>query len=83
MKCKFNLEKALAGEPVVTRSGDTVEIIRLLDTTKLRYPLMISVLNNYDYFTIEGYCWEGSRKSDLDLFMYVNFFKLLKTWVRL
>jgi hypothetical protein len=70
----FDLEKALAGEPVVTRDGQAVTQLTKFDCDS-EYPLcavidgvLITYTINGSYYTINGSYKEGEQH-DLDLFM--------------
>jgi hypothetical protein len=65
----FNLERALAGEPVITRNGDEVYELVKFDSLK-NYPI-VGVIGNLLYrWTIDGKEFSHhSGKSSLDLFM--------------
>tara|TARA_R110000868_G_scaffold184686_1_gene426336 strand:- start:22 stop:369 length:348 start_codon:yes stop_codon:yes gene_type:complete len=72
----FDLEKALAGEPVVTRSGREVfQLTHFLNTTKL-YPLMGVVNGNVLTWLIDGSNVSPQEPGQLDLFM-----KEMEQWV--
>jgi len=64
---KFNLEKALAGEPVVTRNGKKVTDLKLFNTQKF-FKLFGVIDDDLESFNIEGHCLfkEGHEH---DLFM--------------
>lgn len=64
----FNLEAALAGEPVVTRDGQEVSQVTLFDCSG-EFPL-IAVVNDGVYsFTKQGRHYNCGQPSSLDLFM--------------
>ena len=65
----FNLEKALAGSPVVTRNGLEVTELKLFKDCITRTPLVGCVLGYLHQYTIDGvYSLDGSQ-NPLDLFM--------------
>jgi hypothetical protein len=65
----FNLEKALAGSPVVTRNGLEVTELKLFKDSITRTPLVGCVLGYLHQYTIDGvYSLDGSE-NPLDLFM--------------
>ena len=74
-KTKFNLERALKGEKVVTRAGD--EVVHLMHIKVKGYygsPLLVFVKrksNNVDsnWYTIDGYFHSSASESNFDLFM--------------
>lgn len=61
----FNLERALAGDPVVTREGCKVCLISVL----IPYKKIYGLINNIDspfYWNLDGkFCIGGSNKEDL------------------
>ena len=65
----FNLEKALAGEPVVTRDGRKVTDIHYF-SAPAKYKVVAHIVNNscVDTFEIDGTYLEDSESST-DLFM--------------
>lgn len=65
---KFNLERALAGEPVVTRDGREVTEIHLFKTIKTNYPLIVVVGGDNQEYTEEGKFNINVYSND-DLFM--------------
>lgn len=62
----FNLEKALAGEPVVTRDGR--EVTGICNSTFIHNPLEGRIDGERDLWKIDGRYFEAV-KSQLDLFM--------------
>ena len=65
---KFELKRALAGEPVVTRGGDTVmRIERGID----RAYVVSVTLADYSHYSVTetGNAWKSGAESPLDLFM--------------
>ena len=66
----FNLEKALAGEKVVTRTGKKVTSLHLLDEP-IDYPLVGRVEGELSIktFTADGSFYTDKSHSDFDLFM--------------
>jgi len=67
---KFNLLKALSGEPVITRSG--LEVLNLQMTNKkLLWPLTgyVKGVNSLESFTIKGYYYNETYRCEFDLFM--------------
>jgi hypothetical protein len=69
----FNLEQALKGKPVVTKSGRKVTNI-VVDKTDKRYPISAHVFEGDKLFetltyTIEGGFWFEGRETSNDLFM--------------
>ena len=65
---KFNLEKAMAGEPVVTRNGHEVTQLHLLDCGD-DFPLVSVVNDSVEEYTKEGKYINETGESPLDLFM--------------
>lgn len=65
----FNLEKALAGDPVITRTGLYVTIERTMPRTAISKPVVAGKFNGDSY----QWCFDGVfttfGQSDLDLFM--------------
>ncbi len=68
----FDLEEALAGKPVVTRSGQKVTEIVSFKTEGLTYPIRAIIGNGCLGFTKEGMFDTGGSVSDMDLFMKVE-----------
>ena len=66
----FNLERALAGDPVVTRSGEEVESFHLVDAN-INYPLVVYIKGymEIEEFTKKGSFYSYEKDSDKDLFM--------------
>lgn len=72
----FNLEQALKGKPVVTRSGRKVTNI-VVDEKDGRYPIYAHVYEDDELFetltyTIKGEFWFEGRENRADLFMADN-----------
>jgi hypothetical protein len=67
---KFNLERALAGEPVVTRNGKKVTELHLFKNEILIQPLYgtIEGVNDVLYWTTKG-IYNPTKESSWDLFM--------------
>ena len=67
----FNLQKALAGEPVVTRDGQKIIEIHYFKYVKTKFPLVVHIENNssVDHYTINGKWTEDFENEELDLFM--------------
>lgn len=65
---KFNLERALAGEPVCTRSGKDVTQLTKFDTHE-NYPIVGVVDGCVKCWTIDGEYFDYSAKKPHDLFM--------------
>lgn len=65
---KFDLERALAGEPVITRDGREVTEIHLFKTVKTDYPLIVVVGGDNHEYTEEGK-FNINVSSNDDLFM--------------
>jgi hypothetical protein len=78
----FDLEKALAGEPVVTRDGQKIIDIHYFKYVKTKFPLVVHIENNssVDHYTIKGKWTEDFENEELDLFMYEP---LIEMWVNL
>ena len=66
---EFNLEKALAGEPVITRNGELVTQITKFEDIINPYCLCGKVLGNIELFTIDGVFSLKFGESQFDLFM--------------
>lgn len=63
---EFNLEKALAGDPVVTRDGREVTQLHLFRAKDEEYPLIGVVDKQVEAFTDEGrYLNRGRNRKDL------------------
>jgi hypothetical protein len=71
----FNLDEALAGKPVLTRSGQKVSQITLIKDIDSAYPIMAVINKNIHYFNNAG---SNPIKSDYDLFMV---FEKISVWV--
>jgi hypothetical protein len=71
---QFNLEKALAGEPVVTRNGKKVTQLTLLDV-KSKYSLIGVIDESFETFTDEGVYDVDRVATDTDLFMETKVIK--------
>jgi hypothetical protein len=65
---KFDLEKALAGEPVVTRDEQAVKQVTKFDIDRKGYPLCAVVNGALRRYDIDGRYNHGDNH-DLDLFM--------------
>jgi hypothetical protein len=67
----FDLEKALAGEPVVTRDGQKIIEIHYFKYVKTKFPLVVHIENNssVDHYTIKGKWTDDFVNEELDLFM--------------
>ncbi len=74
----FNLERALAGDPVVTRDGRPVTQIAKFDI-KHPYPVVITIGGDISHYTIDGRFFEGSESCG-DLFMAQ---KQVTKWINL
>lgn len=66
---KFDLERALAGEPVVTRDGREVTEIHFFETCTKGYAVIAIIEGDKFGFTNNGYYLDNSTKHRLDLFM--------------
>ena len=82
---EFNLEKALAGEPVITRNGELVTQITKFEDIINPYCLCGKVLGNIELFTIDGVFSLKFGESQFDLFMdeekktiWINVWKYFK-----
>lgn len=64
----FNLEKALAGEPVVTRDGQEVTQLTFFDC-KDCYPILAVINRNIQKFTVDGLYRVSELPNRFDLFM--------------
>ena len=65
----FNLERALAGEPVVTRDGREVTEIHFFETCTKGYAVIAIIEGDKFGFTNNGYYLDNSTEHRLDLFM--------------
>ena len=63
----FNLEKALAGDPIETVGGLEVYELHLLETVEDGYPLVASVEGKFMRFTKDGEINKGSRKGQASI----------------
>lgn len=79
----FSLERALEGDPVVTRNGIRVNEIHLFKTDKI-YPIGAILREDEDIYhecyTINGKYMEDGHESELDLFMLP---KIKTLWVNI
>ena len=64
----FNLEKALAGEPVVTRDGKEVTQITFFDCEDV-YPIVAVTNKIKRSFTVDGFFLESNAPHRFNLFM--------------
>lgn len=70
----FDLQRALAGEPLVTRDGREVTAFRLADKGDTRYPYLATIHTPgrepcAEWFTMNGQFYYGDAKACYDLFM--------------
>ena len=66
---KFDLERALAGEPVITRLGKEVTQLVKFEADRQVYPLMGVLEKEVTCWTIDGRFSNDRESSDFDLFM--------------
>jgi hypothetical protein len=67
---EFNLERALAGEPVITRNGKKVTQLHLFKNDELIQPLYGMVEGDDDVFNWSTYGkYNFSKQTSFDLFM--------------
>lgn len=66
---KFNLERALAGEPLITRDGREVTEIHFFKTCTKGFQLMAVVDGEKFGFHNDGSYWGNGNDHRLDLFM--------------
>lgn len=66
---KFNLERALAGEPVITRDGRKVTEIHFFETCTKGYAVIAIIEGEKFGFTNNGYYLNNSAEHILDLFI--------------
>ena len=66
---KFDLKRALAGEPVVTRDGREVTEIHFFETCTKGYAVIAIIEGEKFGFTNNGYYLNNSAEHILDLFM--------------
>jgi len=64
----FDLEKALAGEPVVTRSGKEVFDIAYFPSKEGYYKICAIIDGDTEWFTIDGNYYDDGVESYSDLF---------------
>jgi hypothetical protein len=74
----FNLEKALAGEPVVTRIGEEVTQLHLFNASITDYPLVGVLKDQIIHWCKNGKAYTTGGNSHLDLFMAP---KVIEGWV--
>lgn len=65
----FNLEKALAGDPVVTRCGEPVHDLHYLEHSRMSQKLVAVVNGTPFYANDDGTYQLGRKESQYDLFM--------------
>lgn len=80
----FNLEKALAGDPVVTRTGENVTQIHLFDAKDMQgahacYPVYGILKGRVTSFTEKG-TYNIKEGNDFDLFMKP---KVIEGWINI
>lgn len=75
---KFNLERALAGEPVITRDGRDVTEIHFFETCTKGYAVIAIIEGEKFGFTNNGYYLNNSAEHRLDLFMKP---KVVEAWI--
>lgn len=63
----FDLDKALAGEPVANKQGDKVTDIHYFSGVKTQWKVVAHIANNssVDTFTIDGRYSDGESRLDL------------------
>lgn len=81
---KFNLEKAKAGQKVMTKDGNSVRII-CYDVKNNSFPILALVTNKdgkeeVNYYTKDGASFSIDYESDLDLVMVP---KLKEAWINI
>jgi len=74
----FDLQKALAGEPVVTRGGDKVTEIHNFSTRHGEMTVFAIIEGGFLTFNKNGKHYSGISDSDFDLFMAEP-----ETWINL
>jgi hypothetical protein len=80
---KFNLQEALAGEPVISREGKQVTQLHLFEVNpSSNYSLYGVVDGHVESFTKDGKWDKDSNEGSRDLFMgpdsiYINIYKLI------
>lgn len=74
----FDLERALAGEPVVTRDGREVTEIHFFKTDQGDYPLIAVIDENQEAFTKDGFFASSREECESDLFMKP---KVVEGWI--
>ena len=67
----FNLEKALSGEPIVTRDGRKITDFYYFKNIKTKFPIIVQIENStsVDHYTIKGTWAEDFNTTNPDLFM--------------
>lgn len=65
---KFNLSLAMASEPVITRSGEPVQRLRIEQRRDTAYPVLATIAGKERSFTVFGTYWIN-RPDPFDLFM--------------
>ena len=65
----FNLERALAGDPVITRNGKEVTVLYLFKQEHVKHPVL-GVIDEYAiHWSKEGYRSSSCSPNEWDLFM--------------
>lgn len=73
----FDLARALKGDPVITRQGESVDQFKLFECDDF-YPVVAVIhsrqgLNRYIMtFTREGRAWGGSADEDMDIDLFME-----------
>lgn len=67
----FDLERALAGDPVITRSGAKVLDIYHFNKSTASRPVVVTIEGLHGEFALrkEGVRWDDGKEDDNDLFM--------------
>jgi len=68
----FNLERALAGDPVVTRDGRPVKIAGYNEEAETEYKICGWVDGEVEGWNVDGLLSESIKDADIDLFMSPN-----------
>jgi hypothetical protein len=76
----FDLEKALAGEPVVTRSGSEVLDIAYFPNKEGIYKVCAIIDGDTEWYTTDGNYYQDKTESYSDLFIKEP---LIESWVNL
>lgn len=79
----FDLERALAGDPVITRGGEEVDEIFFSEKSGVHHPVLAHIKGHFGFkaFYKDGrHCGEQVREGKYDLFMAP---KITRMWINI